>query len=59
MTACKVDLDRLRVSLDTYLENELENLIVDHDGNEEADRLATQATRREASAEPKTRSKRR
>ncbi|MBL8558211.1 MAG: ATP-dependent Clp protease ATP-binding subunit ClpA [Hyphomonadaceae bacterium] len=36
MTACKVDLDRLRVSLDTYLENELENLIVDHDGNEEA-----------------------
>ena len=36
MTACKVDLDRLRVSLDTYLENELENLIVDHGDNEEA-----------------------
>lgn len=30
-----------------------------HDGNEEADRLATQATRREASAEPKVRNKRR
>ena len=36
MTACKVDLDRLRVSLDTYLENELENLIVETDANEEA-----------------------
>jgi ATP-dependent Clp protease ATP-binding subunit ClpA len=36
MTACKVDLDRLRVSLDTYLENELENLIVDAPDAEEA-----------------------
>lgn len=30
-----------------------------HEGNEEADRLATQATRREASAEPRIRAKRR
>ncbi len=36
MTACKVDLDRLRTSLDTYLENELDSLIVDHAENEEA-----------------------
>jgi len=36
MTACKVDLDRLRTSLDTYLENELDSLIVDHADNEEA-----------------------
>ncbi|MBU6372831.1 MAG: ATP-dependent Clp protease ATP-binding subunit ClpA [Alphaproteobacteria bacterium] len=34
MTACKVDLDKLRQNLDSYLEDELEGLVVDR-GNEE------------------------
>jgi ATP-dependent Clp protease ATP-binding subunit ClpA len=36
MTACKVDLDKLRASLDTYLEDELDNLVVDSRDHEEA-----------------------
>ncbi|NDC58539.1 MAG: ATP-dependent Clp protease ATP-binding subunit ClpA [Alphaproteobacteria bacterium] len=34
MTACKVDLDKLRQNLDSYLEDELEGLVVDR-GSEE------------------------
>ncbi len=36
MTACKVDLDKLRQNLDTYLEEELDNLVVDSRDHEEA-----------------------
>jgi ATP-dependent Clp protease ATP-binding subunit ClpA len=36
MTACKVDLDKLRQSLDSYLEDELDNLVVDSRDQEEA-----------------------
>jgi ATP-dependent Clp protease ATP-binding subunit ClpA len=36
MTACKVDLDRLRQTLDGYLEEELEGLVVDGRDGEDA-----------------------
>ena len=36
MTACKVDLDKLRVNLETYLEEELDSLIVDGREGEDA-----------------------
>ncbi|MBI1188005.1 MAG: ATP-dependent Clp protease ATP-binding subunit ClpA, partial [Alphaproteobacteria bacterium] len=36
MTACKVDLDKLRVNLENYLDDELENLVVEHGDQEEA-----------------------
>jgi len=36
MTACKVDLDKLRLNLETYLEEELDNLVVEGRENEEA-----------------------
>jgi ATP-dependent Clp protease ATP-binding subunit ClpA len=36
MSACKVDLDRLRASLDAYMEDELDNLVVDRREREEA-----------------------
>ncbi len=36
MTACKVDLDKLRINLETYLEEELDSLIVDGREGEDA-----------------------
>jgi ATP-dependent Clp protease ATP-binding subunit ClpA len=36
MQACKVDLDKLRMSLDSYLEEELDSLIVERRDHEEA-----------------------
>jgi ATP-dependent Clp protease ATP-binding subunit ClpA len=36
MAACKVDLDKLRVNLDTYLEEELDSLVLDAREHEEA-----------------------
>ncbi|NWG54325.1 MAG: ATP-dependent Clp protease ATP-binding subunit ClpA [Hydrogenophilaceae bacterium] len=36
MTACKVDLDKLRINLENYLDDELENLVVEHGDQEEA-----------------------
>jgi ATP-dependent Clp protease ATP-binding subunit ClpA len=36
MTACKVDLERLRASLEAYLDDELDNLIVDGRDGEDA-----------------------
>ncbi len=36
MSACKVDLDKLRQNLDAYLEDELDNLVVDNRDHEEA-----------------------
>src|SRR5215470_15252456 len=36
MQACKVDLDKLRMSLDSYLEEELDSLVVDTREHEEA-----------------------
>ncbi|MGE0828255.1 MAG: AAA family ATPase, partial [Hyphomonadaceae bacterium] len=36
MTACKVDLDKLRQNLETYLEEELDNLIIESRDHEEA-----------------------
>ncbi|MES1199257.1 MAG: AAA family ATPase, partial [Pseudomonadota bacterium] len=36
MQACKVDLDKLRLSLDSYLEEELDSLVVDSREHEEA-----------------------
>ena len=36
MTACKVELDRLRQSLETYLDEELDSLIVDSRDQEDA-----------------------
>lgn len=36
MTACKVDLDKLRLNLETYLEEELDSLVVEGRENEEA-----------------------
>ncbi len=36
MQACKVDLDKLRMSLDSYLEEELDSLIVERREHEEA-----------------------
>jgi ATP-dependent Clp protease ATP-binding subunit ClpA len=35
MTACKVDLEKLRVNLDAYLENELDSLVVTEREQEE------------------------
>ena len=32
MRACNVDLDRLRADLTDFLDNELANLILEHDG---------------------------
>jgi ribonuclease HI len=54
-------LEEIRAEMEKYPRLELLKVRghAGHDGNEEADRLATQATRREASAEPKVRSKRR
>jgi len=54
-------LDQIKTELDKYPKIELLKVRghAGHAGNEEADRLATQATRREASAEPKIRAKRR
>lgn len=54
-------LDQIKAELEKYPRIELLKVRghAGHAGNEEADRLATQATRREASAEPKVRSKRR
>lgn len=53
-------LDQIKAELDKYPRIELLKVRghAGHAGNEEADRLATQATRREASAEPKIRPKR-
>ncbi|MEJ0059685.1 MAG: ATP-dependent Clp protease ATP-binding subunit ClpA [Terricaulis sp.] len=36
MQACKVDLDKLRVNLDAYLEEELDSLVIDSREHEEA-----------------------
>jgi len=36
MTACKVDLDKLRLNLENYLDDELENLVIDQGDQEEA-----------------------
>jgi ATP-dependent Clp protease ATP-binding subunit ClpA len=36
MQACKVDLDKLRVNLDAYLEEELDSLVMDNREHEEA-----------------------
>ncbi|HVY86023.1 MAG TPA: ATP-dependent Clp protease ATP-binding subunit ClpA, partial [Caulobacterales bacterium] len=36
MQACKVDLDKLRLSLDSYLEEELDSLVIDNREHEEA-----------------------
>jgi len=36
MQACKVDLDKLRLNLDSYLEDELDNLVMDAREHEEA-----------------------
>jgi len=36
MQACKVDLDKLRMSLDSYLEEELDSLVVERRDHEEA-----------------------
>jgi ribonuclease HI len=54
-------LEQIRAELEKYPRIELLKIRghAGHAGNEEADRLATQATRREASAEPKVRPKRR
>jgi len=54
-------LDQIKLELEKYPRIELLKVRghAGHAGNEEADRLATQATRREASAEPKLRPKRR
>ena len=54
-------LDQIKAELEKYPRIELLKVRghAGHAGNEEADRLATQATRREASAEPKIRPKRR
>jgi ribonuclease HI len=54
-------LEEIRVEMEKYPRLELLKVRghAGHHGNEEADRLATQATRREASAEPKVRNKRR
>lgn len=54
-------LDQIKAELEKYPRIELLKVRghAGHAGNEEADRLATQATRREASAEPKVRPKRR
>lgn len=54
-------LDEIKAEIEKYPRLELLKVRghAGHAGNEEADRLATQATRREASAEPKIRPKRR
>jgi ribonuclease HI len=54
-------LDQIKAELEKYPRIELLKVRghAGHAGNEEADRLATQATRREASMEPKIRPKRR
>lgn len=54
-------LDQIKAELEKYPRIELLKVRghAGHAGNEEADRLATQATRREASMEPKIRAKRR
>jgi len=36
MQACKVDLDKLRMNLDSYLEDELDSLVIDNREHEEA-----------------------